>query len=149
MFVLFELARSLLSRYLDRYNLRLEVTGSLRAAEPLLRTQRPVVLCLAGKLEFLHEMFGVPAGISVGKGVVQVIAQHAVVELAVAQPVAPPPPRDEVKRLIHVLHAARKTSILPSAISCAADTMACAPEPQTRLTVSGGVVTGSPAWTAA
>src|SRR5262249_53488630 len=28
-------------------------------------------------------------------------------------------------------------------------TMACAPEPQTRLTVRAGVVTGSPAWTAA
>src|SRR5262249_25952377 len=28
-------------------------------------------------------------------------------------------------------------------------TMACAPEPQTRLTVSAGIVTGNPAWTAA
>ena len=30
---------------------------------------------------------------------------------------------------------ATATSTLPSRISCAADTMACAPEPQTRLTV--------------
>src|SRR5215831_8607188 len=44
---------------------------------------------------------------------------------------------------------ATATSMLPSAISCAAETMACAPEPQTRLTVSAGTVTGSPAWMAA
>src|SRR6516164_6804299 len=39
--------------------------------------------------------------------------------------------------------------MLPSAISCAAETIACAPEPQTRLTVSAGTVTGRLAWTAA
>src|SRR5262249_23875739 len=44
---------------------------------------------------------------------------------------------------------ATATLILPREISWAAETMACAPEPQTRLTVSAGVVTGSPAWTAA
>src|SRR5262249_23962372 len=44
---------------------------------------------------------------------------------------------------------ATATLILPREISCAEETMACAPEPQTRLTVSAGVVTGSPAWTAA
>src|SRR6202162_1592222 len=44
---------------------------------------------------------------------------------------------------------ATATSMLPSAISCAAETMACAPDPQTRLTVSAGVDTGSPAWMAA
>ena len=38
---------------------------------------------------------------------------------------------------------------LPSRISCAADTIACAPEPQTRFTVMAGTVTGRPAWTAA
>src|SRR5262245_57351341 len=44
---------------------------------------------------------------------------------------------------------ATATLILPREISCAEETMACAPEPQTRLTVRAGVVTGSPAWTAA
>src|SRR5262249_11233490 len=44
---------------------------------------------------------------------------------------------------------ATATLMLPSAISCAAETMACAPEPQTRLTVSAGTVTGRLAWTAA
>jgi TetR/AcrR family transcriptional repressor of nem operon len=42
---------------------------------------------LAGDLEFLHQIFGVPAGSGVGEGVVEAVAQHAVVELAVAQPV--------------------------------------------------------------
>jgi len=40
---------------------------------------------------------------------------------------------------------ATATLMLPREISCAAETMACAPEPQTRLTVSAGIVTGSPA----
>src|SRR5580693_4944683 len=44
---------------------------------------------------------------------------------------------------------ATATLIFPREISWAAETIACAPEPQTRLTVSAGVVTGSPAWTAA
>src|SRR5215831_18341649 len=44
---------------------------------------------------------------------------------------------------------ATATLMLPREISCAAETMACAPEPQTRLTLSAGIVTGSPAWTAA
>jgi hypothetical protein len=102
---------ALLAKHLDGYNLRLEVTGSLRAAEPLLRAQRPAILHLAGDLEFLHQIFGVPAGSGVGEGVVEAVAQHAVVELAVAQPVAPPPARDEVRRLIHVLHAARHRNV--------------------------------------
>src|SRR5262249_13626520 len=44
---------------------------------------------------------------------------------------------------------ATAASMLPSAISCAAETIACAPDPQTRLTVSAGMVTGRPACTAA
>ena len=44
---------------------------------------------------------------------------------------------------------ATATSTLPSRISCAAETIACAPEPQTRLTVIAGTVTGRPAWTPA
>jgi hypothetical protein len=34
-------------------------------------------------------------------------------------------------------------------ISCDADTIACAPEPQTRFTVIAGTDTGNPAWIAA
>jgi hypothetical protein len=36
-------------------------------------------------------------------------------------------------------------SNMPSMISCAAEAMPCAPEPQTRLTVMAGTSTGIPA----
>src|SRR5262249_15522193 len=39
-------------------------------------------------------------------GVVKPIAQHAVVKLAVAHAISPAPARDQVRRQIHVLHAA-------------------------------------------
>src|SRR6266567_2708621 len=41
------------------------------------------------------------------------------------------------------------TSSAPDVISCAADRIACAPEPHTRFTVTAGTDTGSPAWIAA
>jgi hypothetical protein len=41
---------------------------------------------------------------------------------------------------------ATAASTAPRRISCAADTIACAPEPQTRFTVIAGTDTGSPAW---
>ena len=40
-------------------------------------------------------------------------------------------------------------SISPAAICWAAETIACAPEPQTRFTVIAGTETGNPAWMAA
>ena len=39
---------------------------------------------------------------------------------------------------------AMAVSTLPSQISCATDAIACAPEPQTRLTVIAGTATGTP-----
>jgi len=39
---------------------------------------------------------------------------------------------------------AMAASISPAAICCAAVTMACAPEPQTRFTVMAGTDTGMP-----
>jgi hypothetical protein len=41
----------------------------------------------------------------VGKCVIQTVAQHAVVKLAVAHAVAPTRATDEIRRLIHILHA--------------------------------------------
>src|ERR1700733_7291373 len=111
MLVLVELRWSLLARHLDGYNLRLEVTGILRTAEPLLRAHRPAILRLAGDLEFLHQIFGVPAGRCVREGVVQPVTQNAVVELAVAQAIAPPAARDEKRRKIHVLQPPRHSDI--------------------------------------
>ena len=52
----------------------------------------------------------------------------------------------QIGRAVHVLHAARdaRIDVAEPTISCAAETIACAPEPQTRLTVIAGTSTGSP-----
>ena len=47
----------------------------------------------------------------VGERIVQSVAQDAVIELAVAHAVAPATARDEIRRLVHVLHAARHRDI--------------------------------------
>jgi hypothetical protein len=41
-----------------------------------------------------------------GEGVIEAIAKHAVVKLAVPQAITPPTALNEVRRLIHALHAA-------------------------------------------
>ena len=46
-----------------------------------------------------------------GKGIVEPVAKHAVIELPVAQPVAPATALHEVWRLIHVLHAAGDSDV--------------------------------------
>ena len=87
------------------------MTVGLRGGEALLRSQGPAVLRLAGDLVFLDQILGMPAGMRVRERVVQAVAQHAVVELAVAHAVAPAGARDEIRRLVHVLHAARHRDI--------------------------------------
>src|SRR5260370_42582259 len=54
----------------------------------------------------LHHFVDAPTRVLVRKRVVEAVAQHAVVELSVAHPMAPPSARNEVGREIHVLHAA-------------------------------------------
>jgi hypothetical protein len=71
-FVLVEPGRALLARHLDGDDLRLEMTGGLRRGKKLLRAQRPAVLRLARDLIFLDQVFGVPAGMLVGKRVVSI-----------------------------------------------------------------------------
>jgi hypothetical protein len=70
------------------------MTGGLSGGKKLLRAQRSTVLRLARHLIFLDQIFRVPARVLVGKCVIQTVAQHAVVKLA-----------DEIRRLIHILHA--------------------------------------------
>jgi hypothetical protein len=48
------------------------MTGGLRRGKKLLRAQRPAVLRLARDLIFLDQVFGVPAGMLVGKRVVSI-----------------------------------------------------------------------------
>ena len=65
------------------------MAGGLRRGKTLLRAQRPAILRLAGDLIFLDQVLGMPAGMHVGECVIEAVAQHAVVELAVAHAVAP------------------------------------------------------------
>ena len=126
------------------------MTGGLGAGETLLRAQRPAILSIAGHLVFFDQVFSVPARMRIGKRVVQAVAQNAVIKLAVAHAIAPTGARDEIRREIHILHAAGDRDVdIAECNLLRADTIAWAPEPQTRLTVSAGVVTGKPAWTAA
>ena len=46
-----------------------------------------------------------------GKGVIKSVPKHAVVELAVAEPIAPAAAADEEGRLVHVLHAAGHSDV--------------------------------------
>jgi hypothetical protein len=48
---------------------------------------------------------------SIRESVVQPVAQHAVIERAIAHAVAPATSGDEIRRLVHILHAARDRDI--------------------------------------
>ena len=52
------------------------------------------------------EILGVPAGMLAGEGVVEPVVQHRVVDLGIAHAVAPAAAVHQVRRGIHVLHAA-------------------------------------------
>src|SRR5450631_2337327 len=79
------------------------------------------------------------------EGVVEPVGQDAVEDLGRSHAVTPTLAVHQIWRAVHVLHAAAiATSLSPAAISSAADRIACAPEPQTRLTVRAGIETGSP-----
>src|SRR6266852_4729725 len=93
--VLVEDGRALAAGEFDRQDLVLELARGLGRAEALLRAQRPLVLRLARDLELGGEVFRVPARSLVREGVVEAVAQHAVVELSVAHAVAPAPARSE------------------------------------------------------
>src|SRR5262249_17921227 len=47
-----------------------------------------------------------PPGMRVRESIVQSVTQHAVIERAIAHAVAPATSREEIRRLIHVLHTA-------------------------------------------
>ena len=83
-----------------------ELARRLGRRKTLLRPFGPAVLVLAGNLAGFHQVLGVPARVLVGKGVVQAVAQHAVVDLRVTHAVAPAPAAHEVGRRVHILHAA-------------------------------------------
>ena len=82
------------------------MTGRLGAGKKLLRAQRAAILSIAGHLIFFDQVFSVPARMRIGKRVVQAVARNAVIKLAVAHAMAPAGARDEIRREIHILHAA-------------------------------------------
>src|SRR5262245_30711888 len=110
-FILVELGWSFFSGDFHRYDLRFEMTISLRRGEQPLRSQCPAVLRLAGDLVFLDQIFGMPARVRVRESVVQSVAQHTVIERPIAHAVAPTASRYEIRRLVHVLHAPRHRDI--------------------------------------
>src|SRR5207245_2594947 len=59
------------------------------AAEALLRALGETVLHRAGELRLGDQILGVPAGMLAGEGVVEAVAQHAVVQLGGTHAVAP------------------------------------------------------------
>src|SRR5262249_658566 len=136
--VLVEMRRSLFAGYFHRHDLRFETPVGLRGGKALLRSQGPTVLRLARDLVFLDQVLGVPAGMRARESFVQPVAHPAVRERAIAHAVAP-----ATAWSMFSMPPATATLILLGEISCAAETMACAPEPQTRLTVSAGIHLGS------
>ena len=95
--VLLEEPRLVPLAQLDRHDLVRELAGGLRRREALLRAFSPAVLLLARDLAGIHQILRMPAGMLVGEGVVEAVAQHAVVNLAVAQPIAPAPATHQVR----------------------------------------------------
>ena len=110
-FVLMEGRRPLFARNLHRRDLRLEMPSALRPREALLRAQSPLVLLLARDLIFLNQILSMPARMLAGEGVVEAVAKYAVVELSISEAIAPSTTADEIRSLIHALHAASDRGI--------------------------------------
>ena len=102
-------------------------------------------------LEVSHQVLGVPARSLARERVVRA-RRAACCRGSGRRPCGSPSGRrHQVRRQVHVLHAAGDGGVhrRRARISCAAETIACAPEPQTRFTVIAGTDTGRPPPTAA
>src|SRR5262249_34086262 len=109
--VLVEMRRALFAWYFHPDDLGFVTPVGLRGGEALLRSQSPTGPRPARDLVFLDQILGLPAGVRVRESVVQSVAQHAVIERAIAHAVAPATAGDEIRRLVHVLHAARDRDV--------------------------------------
>ena len=146
--VLGEDLRALAALDLDRRRSRASnLPGRLRGGEALLRALAPSGPAPRGVIWYLvDQVLGVPARMLAREGVVQAVAQHAVVDLR-RRPCGSPSGRRPAGRARGPCSPCRRRlrrRSWPSQISCAAVTIACAPEPQTRLTVIAGTETGRP-----
>src|SRR5262249_13997252 len=93
-----EQRRALAARQLDGNDLALELAGGLCGAEALLGAKRPLVLRLAADLELGGQILSMPTRRLAGEGVVQPVAQHAVIDLRIAHAIAPAPARQQEGR---------------------------------------------------
>ena len=83
-----------------------EFAGRLRGRKPLLRPLCPTILLFAGDLVRAREILGVPSGVLTGERIVEAVHEHRIVDLPVAHAVAPTAGAHEIRRAVHVLHAA-------------------------------------------
>src|SRR4030095_16123195 len=90
-FVPIEDLRPLASVDFDSNDFRCETPCGLRSRESPLRSLGPAVLTLARDLVARDQILGVPARVLAREGVVEPVAQHAVVDLSVAHALAPAP----------------------------------------------------------
>ena len=96
----------------DGDDLLREVPGVLRSSSTSLRARRPRVLRLARDLELAGDTRGLHDHVISVEGRGQPVEDHVVENLAVAEPVAEPRIRQEVRRLRHRLHPARDDDIV-------------------------------------
>src|SRR5262249_19293931 len=85
---------------LHGHDFRGKLAVLLRPAETLLRTRGEAVLRLAGELRLHDEVFRMPSGMSARKGVVEAVAQHAVMNHRGTHAVAPAPAIDQVRSTV-------------------------------------------------
>ena len=134
-------------RALRRRRSRRRIAGGLRRAKRCCERSAHSVLRLAADLEFLARDPRC-ASPNARRRTRRSGRRAACCRRAARRPSGSPSGRARCRygaRSMFSMPPATATSTLPSRISCAAETIACAPEPQTRLTVIAGTVTGSPA----
>ena len=137
---------------LDRHDLVVEPAGLDGRDGPLLALERERVLALARDAPALGDVLGGLAHrvrvVALGQARVdEAPAEGRVDQLARRRGRRPPPAlsRTYGARVIDSTPPPMNTSPSPTAIACAAELIACSPEPHSRLTVSPPTSTGKPA----
>src|SRR5258707_12149988 len=91
-----------LSLDFHRDNLVLELARFLSLAETPLRALGETILRLPCQFCIGDEILRMPAGVLCREGVVETVAQHAVMDLGRTHPVAPPTAATQIRRTIKV-----------------------------------------------
>ena len=129
----------------DGRELGVEPARVLRGDRPLVALEREGVLVLAADVVLDRDALGVGAHVAVVDGAPEAVEDGRVADRRRRPAGSRSAPCEQVRRGVHVLHAARDdSSASPARISAAASMIDLMPEPQTRLIVVAGVVTGRP-----